>query len=92
MTREISMSSALNEAIKLAMRRDGDVILMGEDVAGGAHVDHLQDDEAWGGVLGVTKGIVQEFGRERVLDTPISEAGYIGAFHGCCFNRAKTNC
>ncbi|WP_342462289.1 alpha-ketoacid dehydrogenase subunit beta [Bacillus sp. FSL R5-0286] len=79
MTREISMSSALNEAIKLAMRRDEDVILMGEDVAGGAHVDHLQDDEAWGGVLGVTKGIVQEFGRERVLDTPISEAGYIGA-------------
>ncbi|MBR0592299.1 alpha-ketoacid dehydrogenase subunit beta, partial [Bacillus pumilus sxm20-2] len=79
MTREISMSSALNEAIKLAMRRDQDVILMGEDVAGGAHVDHLQDDEAWGGVLGVTKGIVQEFGRERVLDTPISEAGYVGA-------------
>ncbi|MBU8655779.1 alpha-ketoacid dehydrogenase subunit beta [Bacillus pumilus] len=79
MAREISMSSALNEAIKMAMRRDEDVILMGEDVAGGAHVDHLQDDEAWGGVLGVTKGIVQEFGRERVLDTPISEAGYVGA-------------
>ncbi|MGN7269011.1 alpha-ketoacid dehydrogenase subunit beta [Bacillus licheniformis] len=79
MTREISMSAALNEAIKLAMRRDDHVILMGEDVAGGANVDHLQDDEAWGGVLGVTKGIVQEFGRERVLDTPISEAGYIGA-------------
>ena len=73
------MSAALNEAIKLAMRRDDHVILMGEDVAGGANVDHLQDDEAWGGVLGVTKGIVQEFGRERVLDTPISEAGYIGA-------------
>ncbi|MCJ2148318.1 alpha-ketoacid dehydrogenase subunit beta [Bacillus paralicheniformis] len=79
MTREISMSAALNEAIKLAMRKDDHVILMGEDVAGGANVDHLQDDEAWGGVLGVTKGIVQEFGRERVLDTPISEAGYIGA-------------
>lgn len=79
MTREISMSAALNEAIKLAMRRDDHVILMGEDVAGGANVDHLQDDEAWGGVLGVTKGIVQEFGRERVLDTPISETGYIGA-------------
>ncbi|AGN35348.1 acetoin dehydrogenase TPP-dependent beta subunit AcoB [Bacillus paralicheniformis ATCC 9945a] len=73
------MSAALNEAIKLAMRKDDHVILMGEDVAGGANVDHLQDDEAWGGVLGVTKGIVQEFGRERVLDTPISEAGYIGA-------------
>ncbi|MCI4128459.1 alpha-ketoacid dehydrogenase subunit beta [Bacillus haynesii] len=79
MTREISMSAALNEAIKLAMKKDDHVILMGEDVAGGANVDHLQDDEAWGGVLGVTKGIVQEFGRERVLDTPISEAGYIGA-------------
>lgn len=79
MARELSMSSALNEAIKLAMRKDDDVILMGEDVAGGANVDHLQDDEAWGGVLGVTKGLVQEFGRERVLDTPISEAGYVGA-------------
>lgn len=39
----------------------------------------MQDDEAWGGVLGVTKGLVQEFGRTRVLDTPISEAGYMGA-------------
>ncbi|ATH94752.1 pyruvate dehydrogenase [Bacillus glycinifermentans] len=79
MARVLSVSGALNEAIKLAMRKDADVILMGEDVAGGANVDHLQDDEAWGGVLGVTKGLVQEFGRERVLDTPISEAGYIGA-------------
>ncbi|WP_019533268.1 alpha-ketoacid dehydrogenase subunit beta [Paenibacillus ginsengihumi] len=79
MSRKISMSAAINEAMKLAMRKDEDVILMGEDVAGGANVDHLQDDEAWGGVLGVTKGLVQEFGRERVLDTPITEAGYIGA-------------
>lgn len=79
MARVLSVSGALNEAIKLAMRKDTDVILMGEDVAGGANVDHLQNDEAWGGVLGVTKGLVQEFGRERVLDTPISEAGYIGA-------------
>ncbi|UUZ91785.1 alpha-ketoacid dehydrogenase subunit beta [Paenibacillus sp. P25] len=79
MSRKISMSAAINEAMKLAMRKDEDVILMGEDVAGGANVDHLQDDEAWGGVLGVTKGLVQEFGRERVLDTPITEAGYVGA-------------
>ncbi|MDA1477247.1 alpha-ketoacid dehydrogenase subunit beta [Bacillus changyiensis] len=79
MTRQLSMSGALNEALKLAMKKDDHVILMGEDVAGGADVDHLHDDEAWGGVLGVTKGLVQEFGRERVLDTPISEAGYIGA-------------
>ncbi|WP_103107370.1 alpha-ketoacid dehydrogenase subunit beta [Brevibacillus reuszeri] len=79
MTRKISFSAAVNEAMKLAMRADENVILMGEDVAGGAQVDHLQDDEAWGGVLGVTKGLVQEFGRDRVLDTPITEAGYIGA-------------
>lgn len=79
MTKKMTMSQAINEAMKLAMRRDENVILMGEDVAGGAQVDHLQDEEAWGGVLGVTKGLVQEFGRERVLDTPITEAGYIGA-------------
>ncbi|MFC9598982.1 alpha-ketoacid dehydrogenase subunit beta [Peribacillus butanolivorans] len=79
MSRKISMSQAINEAMALAMRKDENVILMGEDVAGGAEVDHLQDDEAWGGVLGVTKGLVQEFGRERILDTPIAEAGYMGA-------------
>ncbi|MFD4818677.1 alpha-ketoacid dehydrogenase subunit beta [Peribacillus butanolivorans] len=79
MSRKISMSQAINEAMALAMRKDENVILMGEDVAGGAEVDHLQDDEAWGGVLGVTKGLVQEFGRARILDTPIAEAGYMGA-------------
>ncbi|MHC5530791.1 alpha-ketoacid dehydrogenase subunit beta [Priestia megaterium] len=82
MTRKLSMSEAINEAMKLAMRKDENVILLGEDVAGGAEIDHLQDDEAWGGVLGVTKGLVQEFGRERILDTPISEAAYIGASMG----------
>ncbi|MFS0645611.1 alpha-ketoacid dehydrogenase subunit beta [Siminovitchia sp. 179-K 8D1 HS] len=79
MTRNISYADALNEAMKMAMRRDETVVLMGEDVAGGAEVDHLQDEDAWGGVMGVTKGLVTEFGRDRVLDTPIAEAGYIGA-------------
>ncbi|GAA4713950.1 alpha-ketoacid dehydrogenase subunit beta [Brevibacillus fulvus] len=79
MARTISFSKAINEAMQIAMRQDENVILLGEDVAGGAQVDHLQDDEAWGGVLGVTKGLVQEFGRDRVLDTPITEAGYVGA-------------
>ncbi|UUZ82069.1 alpha-ketoacid dehydrogenase subunit beta [Paenibacillus sp. P26] len=60
-------------------------------MAGGANVDHLQDDEAWGGVLGVTKGLVQEFGRERVLDTPITEAGYVGACHDRGGNGIKTD-
>jgi acetoin:2,6-dichlorophenolindophenol oxidoreductase subunit beta len=79
MARMLTFSQAVNEALQLAMRKDENVILMGEDVAGGAEVDHLQDEEAWGGVMGVTAGLVQEFGRDRILDTPISEAGYIGA-------------
>jgi pyruvate/2-oxoglutarate/acetoin dehydrogenase E1 component len=59
------------------------VILMGEDVAGGAGT-HLEEkgEEAWGGDLGVTKGLVQEFGRNRVRDTPISESSFIGAAVG----------
>jgi pyruvate dehydrogenase E1 component beta subunit len=80
--RQLTYAQAINEAIRLEMRRDSRVILMGEDVAGGANIDHLQDDEAWGGVLGVTKGLVQEFGRDRILDTPITEAGFIGAAVG----------
>ncbi|RYL94818.1 alpha-ketoacid dehydrogenase subunit beta [Sporolactobacillus sp. THM7-4] len=79
MAKKMSFSDAINDAIRLAMRKDENVILMGEDVAGGAEVDHLQDEGAWGGVFGVTKGIVEEFGRERVIDTPIAESGYMGA-------------
>ena len=80
--RQLNFNQALNEAMRQEMRRDPKVILLGEDVAGGADVDHLQDDEAWGGVLGVTKGLVKEFGRDRILDTPISESGFIGAAVG----------
>ena len=80
--RQMTYAQAINEAIRMEMRRDPRVILMGEDVAGGATIAHLQDEEAWGGVLGVTKGLVQEFGRNRVLDTPITEAGFIGAAVG----------
>ncbi|MCS6926306.1 MAG: alpha-ketoacid dehydrogenase subunit beta [Candidatus Binatia bacterium] len=80
--RVLSFSQALNEAMRQEMRRDPTVILMGEDVAGGANVEHLHGDEAWGGVLGVTKGLVKEFGRDRVLDTPISESAFIGAAVG----------
>src|SRR5258708_7122633 len=68
--------------MKLEMRRDPRVVLMGEDVAGGANVASFEEDDAWGGVLGVTKGLVQEFGRKRILDTPITEAGFIGAAVG----------
>jgi acetoin:2,6-dichlorophenolindophenol oxidoreductase subunit beta len=81
-TRELTYGEAINEALRIAMREDPTVILLGEDVAGGAMVDHLAHGEAWGGVLGVTKGLVQEFGRTRVLDTPITESGFIGAAVG----------
>jgi acetoin:2,6-dichlorophenolindophenol oxidoreductase subunit beta len=81
-TRTLTFREAVNEALAVEMARDPDVVLMGEDVAGGATVPGFEQDDAWGGVLGVTKGLVQKFGRERVLDTPISESGFIGAAVG----------
>jgi acetoin:2,6-dichlorophenolindophenol oxidoreductase subunit beta len=81
-TRTLTFREAVNEALVVEMERDPDVLLMGEDVAGGATVPGFDQEDAWGGVLGVTKGLVQRFGRERVLDTPISESGYIGAAVG----------
>jgi len=83
-TRTLTFREAINEAIRLEMRRDPTVILMGEDVAGGATVPHLEatGEDAWGGPMGVTKGLVKEFGRKRVLDTPISESAFIGAAVG----------
>jgi len=78
----MTYGEAINEAIRIAMREDPTVILMGEDIAGGANIDHLVNEDAWGGPMGVTKGLVQEFGRNRVLDTPITEAGFIGAAVG----------
>ncbi|HLL51592.1 MAG TPA: alpha-ketoacid dehydrogenase subunit beta [Thermomicrobiales bacterium] len=81
-TRTMTYQQAITEALQIAMREDPTVILLGEDIAGGAMVDHLINDDAWGGPMGVTKGLVQEFGRNRVLDTPITEAGFIGAAVG----------
>jgi pyruvate dehydrogenase E1 component beta subunit len=75
-----SYRQAINEAIASEMRRDHRVIVMGEDNAGGAGAPG--DKDAWGGVLGVTKGLQPEFGPDRVLDTPISESAFIGAAAG----------
>jgi pyruvate/2-oxoglutarate/acetoin dehydrogenase E1 component len=80
--RTLSFREAINEGLSQEMERDPSVILLGEDVAGGATVPGFEQDDAWGGVLGVTKGLVQKFGRDRVLDTPISESGFIGAAVG----------
>jgi pyruvate/2-oxoglutarate/acetoin dehydrogenase E1 component len=83
-TRKITFRQAINEAMRLEMRRDPTVILFGEDVAGGATLAHMEGEnkEAWGGVLGVSAGLAPEFGRKRVLDTPISESAFIGAAVG----------
>ncbi len=64
--REITFGDAIKEAIAEEMRRDAKVVLMGEDVA-----------EA-GTTFGVLKGLVDEFGKDRIIDTPISEAGFTG--------------
>ncbi|EJL03459.1 acetoin dehydrogenase E1 component, beta subunit [Pseudomonas fluorescens Q2-87] len=79
MARKISYQQAINEALAQEMRRDTSVFIMGEDVAGGAGAPG--ENDAWGGVLGVTKGLYDQF-PGRVLDTPLSEIGYVGAAVG----------
>jgi acetoin:2,6-dichlorophenolindophenol oxidoreductase subunit beta len=64
--REISFGEAIREALAEEMRRDKTIVLMGEDVA-----------EA-GTTFKVLKGLVEEFGKDRIIDTPISEAGFTG--------------
>jgi len=81
-TQTLTFREAIREALRFEMERDPTVVVMGEDVAGGATLAGFEDEDAWGGVLGVTKGLVRQFGRRRVLDTPISESGYIGAAVG----------
>lgn len=76
-----SMRAAINEAMRLEMRRDPTVILLGEDVAGGRGGSAGLDD-AIGGVLGVSKGLFTEFGPERVIDTPITESAIMGTAAG----------
>lgn len=71
---------AINEALDSEMARDPDVIVIGEDVAGGAGGSGV--DDAYGGVLGVTKGLVGKYGRGRVIDTPITESAIMGAAAG----------
>jgi len=68
--RMLSMAEAINEALREEMRRDERVVLLGEDVG------------VLGGIYRVTKGLLEEFGPERVIDTPISEEGFVGAAIG----------
>ena len=65
--RELTMAEALNEALHGEMQRDARVFVMGEDVG------------LIGGIFGVTRGLREKFGEDRVRDTPISEATFLGA-------------
>ena len=64
--RALGFVDALNEALHQEMESDSQVVVMGEDVG------------ATGGIFGATKGLMEKFGAERVRDTPISEAGFVG--------------
>jgi pyruvate/2-oxoglutarate/acetoin dehydrogenase E1 component len=73
--REITVVEALNEALREEMRRDENVVLLGEDIG-----------RYWQGAFKVTRGLEEEFGPERVRDTPISE----NAIVGCAVGAAMT--
>jgi 2-oxoisovalerate dehydrogenase E1 component beta subunit len=66
----ITYLEAISQALREEMRRDRDVILLGEDIA------------QFGGAFKITRGFLDEFGGDRVVDTPISESGFVGAACG----------
>jgi pyruvate/2-oxoglutarate/acetoin dehydrogenase E1 component len=72
--RMVSYRDAVREAIRDAMRRDPRVFLMGEDVG------------RYGGTYAVSKGLLEEFGDERIRDAPLSESGFVGAGIGAAMN------
>lgn len=69
-TRKLTMAAAIAEAIGQEMERDPEVFVMGEDIG------------KYGGIFGATGGLLARFGRDRIMDTPISETGFIGAAIG----------
>jgi pyruvate dehydrogenase E1 component beta subunit len=68
--RSLTMSKAISEAVGLEMESNEKVFVMGEDIG------------AYGGIFSATEGLLDRFGKERIMDTPISEAGFIGAAIG----------
>jgi acetoin:2,6-dichlorophenolindophenol oxidoreductase subunit beta len=69
-TRKLTMAQAIAEAISQEMTRDPQVFVMGEDIG------------AYGGIFGATGGLLEKFGKDRIMDTPISETAFIGAATG----------
>ncbi len=82
MTRQITFTEAINEALHIAMQNDPDVIVLGEDICGGGGRKDQGIEDAWGGIMGATRGLIKAFGPERVRDTPISEMGFLGTAVG----------
>ncbi len=78
---QLSMRDAINQALHQEMARDPRVIVLGEDVSGGAG-GSSGEREASGGIFGITKGLLPRFGPDRVIDTPISESAIVGAAAG----------
>jgi len=76
--RKITYKEALREALREEMRRDPTVFLLGEDIG-----------RYWGGAFKVTNGLAEEFGDERVRDTPISESAIIGAAVGAAITGTR---
>ena len=72
--RKLTMQKAIAEAIGQEMEVDPSVFVMGEDVG------------VYGGIFGSTEGLLDRFGAERIIDTPISETGFIGAAVGAAIN------
>lgn len=72
--RLLTTSKAIAEAIAQEMERDSSVFVMGEDVG------------VYGGIFGATEGLLAKFGPERIMDTPISETGFIGAATGAALS------
>lgn len=72
--RRLTIARAMAEAMQQEMRSDPTVFVMGEDIGG------------FGGIFGNTRGLFEEFGKERVRDTPISETGFISAAVGAAMD------
>jgi len=68
--REISYAEALKECLRQQMQKDNKVFMIGEDIG------------LYGGVFGVTAGLISEFGEDRIMNTPISEQGFVGVAIG----------
>ncbi len=79
MARTITFQQAINEALDQELTRDPSVVVMGEDIIGGSGTEGEMD--AWGGPLGITKGLYSKHG-DRIMDTPITESAFIGAAVG----------